>query len=641
MKRVFEAVDGHPDRYLVRVIQAGKSINGNTYTPSVLQQAVADRVFEGVRVFVKSDDEHIQMRGRSVANLIGRISEAKFVDDGVQAVLDVLASAGEIASKIREVVARGIDDLIGLSIDGTVKWAAPKSARVVEKLIRLDSLDVIVEPSAGGKFLRVFESVHEEESQPMLLTKMIEAIKAKDPAALTGLDQTDEEKVFEAYQRVHQPLPQAAPATGMGDDVNRVMEAKLANAMRCFEARDLVRESKLPEISQARLLKQFEGQYEIDLEKVREAITGEREYLAKLAPQHVTGLGGQVSGGESQPEKTVKMWDDFFANAPGCIQSVRECYLQTTGDRGFTGRVREATRLREAVDTSSFDQVLGDAVTRRMLAHYAKPKGRYNIWRYLAKVVPINDFRTQHRTRIGGYGALPIVGEKDPYSPMTTPSDEEATYAIEKRGGTEEVSLESIANDDVGAIREIPNLLSNAAQRTLGEFVLDFIRTNPTLYDSVAWFHATHGNLGSTALSASSLAAGRLAVLKMTEAGSSERLGIPPVNLWVPFDLEETAFDLFRKTTNNDADFVESLQMKVIPVWYWTDANDWAVTCDPDELVSVEVGFFGGREEPELFTQDSPTSGSLFTHDKITYKLRHIYGGAVVNYRGGYKAVVA
>lgn len=641
MKRVFEAVDGHPDRYLVRVIQAGKSTNGNTYTPSVLQQAVADRVFEGVRVFAKSDDEHIEMRGRSVYNLIGRISEARYVDDGVQAVLDVLASAGEIASKIREVVERKIDDLIGLSIDATVKWVPPKSARVVERLIRLDSLDVIVEASAGGKFLRVFESVHEEESQPMLLTKMIEAIKAKDPAALTGLDQTDEDKVFEAYQRVHQPLPPAAPATGMGDDVNRVLEAKLANAMRRFEARDLVRESKLPEISQARLLKQFEAQTEIDLGQVREAITSEREYLAKLAPQHVTGLGGQVSGGESQPEKTVKMWDDFFANAPGCIQSVRECYLQTTGDRGFTGRVREATRLREAVDTSSFDQVLGDAVTRRMLAHYKVPMDRYNSWRKIAKVVPINDFRTQHRTRIGGYGALPIVGEKDPYSPMTTPSDEEATYAVEKRGGTEEVSLESIVNDDVGAIREIPSLLSNAAQRTLARFVFDFIRLNPTLYDSVAWFHATHNNLGSSALSAATLSVGRLAILKMTEAGSAEQIGIPPINLLVSFDSEETAFNLFQRTTENDPTFLQRSKLNIIAPWYWTDANDWALLCDPEELSSIEIGFFGGREEPDLFTQDSPTSGSLFTHDKITYKLRHIYGGAVVNYRGGYKAVVA
>jgi hypothetical protein len=47
-----------------------------------------------------------------------------------------------------------------------------------------------------------------------------------------------------------------------------------------------------------------------------------------------------------------------------------------------------------------------------------------------------------------------------------------------------------------------------------------------------------------------------------------------------------------------------------------------------------------GREEPELFVQDNPTVGSLFTNDKITWKIRHIYGGNVTDFRGGTKAVV-
>lgn len=55
----------------------------------------------------------------------------------------------------------------------------------------------------------------------------------------------------------------------------------------------------------------------------------------------------------------------------------------------------------------------------------------------------------------------------------------------------------------------------------------------------------------------------------------------------------------------------------------------------------VELGFLDGNEEPELFIQDSPTSGSMFTHDVLTYKLRHIYGGTVSDYRGTYKGVVA
>jgi hypothetical protein len=79
----------------------------------------------------------------------------------------------------------------------------------------------------------------------------------------------------------------------------------------------------------------------------------------------------------------------------------------------------------------------------------------------------------------------------------------------------------------------------------------------------------------------------------------------------------------------------------VVPVWYWTDANDWALSADKNDIPSIEIGFLDGNEEPELFVQDNPTNGSMFASDKLTYKIRHIYGGTPVDFRGLYKGVVA
>ncbi|MEW6332453.1 MAG: hypothetical protein AB1560_13430, partial [Pseudomonadota bacterium] len=193
----------------------------------------------------------------------------------------------------------------------------------------------------------------------------------------------------------------------------------------------------------------------------------------------------------------------------------------------------------------------------------------------------------------------------------------------------------------VGLIRQIPIKLSRAAKRTLAKFVLDFIRTNPVIYDGLALFHATHGNLGSAALDATSLAARRLAMLKYTENGSGDRIGIGPKSLLVPFDLQTTAADLFNRNTNNDKTFLQNLSLQVIPVWYWTDVTDWAIAADPNDISGLEVGFLDGREEPELFVQDSPTSGSMFSNDVLTWKLRHIYGGAITDWRQFDKSVVA
>ncbi|SDG60678.1 hypothetical protein SAMN05660686_05033, partial [Thalassobaculum litoreum DSM 18839] len=165
---------------------------------------------------------------------------------------------------------------------------------------------------------------------------------------------------------------------------------------------------------------------------------------------------------------------------------------------------------------------------------------------------------------------------------------------------------------------------------------------NPVIYDNKTLFHNDHGNLGTTALgTAGALAAARLLMLKQTEKDSGDRLGIGPRSLLCPPDLEEIAANQFRRSTENDKTFIQSLVLDILPVWYWTDVSDWSLVADPMECPTIEVGFLDGAEEPDIFVQDSPTSGSLFSHDQITYKVRHVYGGGVMDFRGMFKAVVA
>ena len=86
---------------------------------------------------------------------------------------------------------------------------------------------------------------------------------------------------------------------------------------------------------------------------------------------------------------------------------------------------------------------------------------------------------------------------------------------------------------------------------------------------------------------------------------------------------------------------MQSLSLDVMPMPHFTDDTDWYLSADPAEIPTIEIGFLDGRQEPELFIQDTPSQGSLFSHDQITYKIRHIYGGTVLDHRGLYKAAVA
>ena len=262
-----------------------------------------------------------------------------------------------------------------------------------------------------------------------------------------------------------------------------------------------------------------------------------REMLAKYRSRRLIALRGKGLIDPRYDVRSVRLGETQFSLV--MVDSVSGYDIEMTGDRLVTGRLRECdqSRLMESLGSASLGEVLGDSVTRRMLAEY-RAAVDFDGWRQLVNVVPVSDFRMQHRTRWGGYGDLPTVAEGADYQPLTSPGDEEATYKAGKKGGTEDITLEMIKNDDVGTVRRIPTKLSRAAKRTLAKFVFDFLRTNPVIYDTKALFHVDHANLFAAALSKAELAIHRLAMLKQTELSSNDRIGIAPSRLVVPSDLQ-------------------------------------------------------------------------------------------------------
>ncbi|MEW8052090.1 MAG: hypothetical protein AB2809_17155, partial [Candidatus Thiodiazotropha sp.] len=291
-------------------------------------------------------------------------------------------------------------------------------------------------------------------------------------------------------------------------------------------------------------------------------------YANRLSVRHITNNGS-----------ASKILDAFFDPNDHAVRSFREAYYAITGDKRVTGRLRdvEPVTFREAIGSNTLGAVLGDSINRAMVREYHS-KDRFSIWRKIAKVgQPINDFRTQNRFRIGGYGDLPVVAENGSYNPLTTPSSEMSSYAVSKRGGTETITLEAIANDDVGLIQRIPKKLAEAADRTLARFVFNFLKDNPIIYDGDVLFSVAHNNLGSAPLSAASMSVARAAMIGQAEPGSDYPIGEEPATLLVPAELEEVAFNLFQRGTNNDKTFVERMALDIVRVWDWTDADDWVV----------------------------------------------------------------
>lgn len=305
---LIEAVAGDdPGRvFRIRVMRAGLSGNANYYPDTVLREAAP--LFENVRVFVKSDADHLKGQGKDVRNLIGKITDVRFVegqqpDTGeLQATLHVLQSAGDVSARLTEAVSRQMTDIFGFSVDaeGRARVGAigGKPAKISTRITRVKSVDLIVEPGAGGELIRLIEA---QEDNTMWRDRLITMIRGKRPELLKGVDVaalSDDDldaKFREAFADAGDNAASIDPA-----EIARQVDAQIE--VRTY-LREALADSRLPKAAQERLRKGFDGRASFTREEVDTAIKDERDYVARFVESgRVADLGGtaRIEAGETQ-----------------------------------------------------------------------------------------------------------------------------------------------------------------------------------------------------------------------------------------------------------------------------------------------------------------------------------------------------
>jgi hypothetical protein len=626
--------------FRVRIIREGVSRNKKRYKGHVLE--AARPLYEGAKAF----DHHRtaqEMQTSTVAGLVGGYRDVTYEPgDGLYGNLHLLPSAVHPAEALDASIAAqtaGLPPLVGISHDvlASFKAGQPTSGGHVQEAVaitRVHSADVVADPSAGGQATRVLAGGIESDTEESDVTVTTEAVLAALQSA------GDAELAAAGLARVDTHTTEAV-GEPKGSFIAGLLVSHKLQAAGLPEA---VKESvlaALPErVTEADVDRQIASYKNVlaGLERGGLAPTVTTQVVKESRDKVVDGLNRAFDGDYSYFRSFKQAYEAFSGSNP---RRWDEDENRTILRESVGSLYDSATRTTESLTASSWAEVLGDSITRKTIQMYKSPDLRN--WRpIVSDIVPINDFRTQRRVRTGGYGTLPVVNEGAPYQPLTSPGDEEATYAIEKKGGTEDLTMEMIANDDLSAITRIPRLLGLAAARTLHNFVWDFLATNPTIYDSVALFHASHANTTAVALSQSGASSLRQKMRDQTGYGdSSNILSLVQRYLIVPNELEELAFQICASAVAvpstpagpSDTPNIHRT-LEPIVVDYFTDANDWYTVASPELCPTIELGFYQGREEPELYTQADQSVGSMFNADKYTYKIRHIYKGAVVEYRG-------
>lgn len=351
----------------------------------------------------------------------------------------------------------------------------------------------------------------------------------------------------------------------------------------------------------------------------------------------------QSLGNYVQPEEGI--WRSIPA-----IRSIKKLYIEMTGDESLTG-ARRNERITRQADwlTTDLPELLANVMGKRLLRDYRQWDSS---WRRIVTIKALTNFKEQTAVLLGYFGDLPAVAQAGQYTDFDVLTDTKETYTPAKKGKIVPLTLETISNDDLQGFSRVVGRLGRAAARTLAKFVWNtLVMANPVLNaDGKTLFHADHGNLITDAItSADGLknAVGKLLSQIEPQSGEPMVLGTSNLTLAIPplLYLDANAKTDFNNEPGGNVNALEReirrLGITPVNVPVLTDANDWLLAADPADIDMVELGFWQGQEEPEYFTQNSPTDDVAFEKDVIMrVKVRHIYGGAPVDHRGLVKSAV-
>lgn len=310
-------------------------------------------------------------------------------------------------------------------------------------------------------------------------------------------------------------------------------------------------------------------------------------------------------------------------------------------------------RLQEAMTTSDFPLLMGDILDRQILGYYQETPA---VYRNFCRIGSVRDFRTVKRFAVDGAEAvLDAVGEQQSY-PMAALSETRYSYAVSKYGRRIPFSWEAIVNDDLDALKNIPERFGRAARRSESKFACG-LYCGTTGPDS-ALYSVGNANIvtSNPVLSISALQTAFTVLAAQTDA-DGEPIYIDAVELVVPPALQVTAQNILNATELwlNEAGGVSNQQIHTvnwmrervrlnvdpyIPIVASSSHGNTSWFLFAATSVgrpALEVGFLRGHEAPELFMK-SPNATRVggatadamngdFDTDSLEYKIRHVFGG--------------
>lgn len=700
---VLESAEGQaPVLRGVTLIRAGESANRRVYGADMLKRDGSE-VFENAPAYVTNHNP----ADKTIRNLVGAYKNVRWDEDAqaLRADLHVVeANRGLVDTALQAAELLGADR-VGLSIDtaGSFTLAGKGKAREVVKLHRTaqTSVDLVINPAAGGRLSEAQEGgdALPEEDKAMELEQIRERLRQILGAERVA-EMTDEQVAqFRALAEAQegggsQETTPPAGENGSASEAQTPPPALTAEQVREI-ASQAVREQACAQLLESRLA----GMGELEREAIRPRFEG-RVFEASELDGEITRIrdiaGRERPNRPSVPGNVRVVTESFDINRARLETTVTRQPVEVNGRRvepfrrlseavtafhpemaalyvsdperayataqrmfRFAEAGEETTLDRalatESIETGTFTYAWADVLNRVLVAAAGDPD--LNVWRRLvSRTIPFRDLTNAYKMIIkSDLGTLPVVNQGAPYQEVATYNTEkkQEIAAPSKRGGLYGITMEAMLLDDIGMLAEVPGDLQRAWSWTVYDVVIAAMQgtagVGPTMsYDSTALYDAAgHGNLASSAFSATALKTGRLAMKKQTDPVSGKRKRFQAKYLCYAVDLEEAVFEAlmsaFKITASaaeiNLPNFIrERLGLEALEIDYpVATTTRWELVADPMTAPTIAAGFLFGRDAPSIVIADAATTGSMFAADTVVYKISGTVGAAPIDHRSFYR----
>lgn len=315
---------------------------------------------------------------------------------------------------------------------------------------------------------------------------------------------------------------------------------------------------------------------------------------------------------------------------------------RSIGWRGPIGSVadREEILTRAFHSTSDFPIIFQGAINAASAARYEAAPVSY---RAISTVRNVGDFRPQQVIRGGDFPTPQPVGEAGEIK-FGTFGEGQETIAVAPYAVQFNISRQMLINDNLGALDQVLSghgtMVAIFEERLFYAFLLSNGGAGPTMGDTVALFHASHGNLAGagTAITNAALGAGRASMRKQkglpSKSGATDglELNIAPKYLVVGPDKETEAETILAAIAAAQASNANIFSGKLEPVVSaQITGNQWFLFGDPAQFPALCAVRLDGYTSPRLRLDDK------FGVQGLGVSLEHDFGVGALDWRPAYR----